>query len=204
MKFGSAGAGSGTHLGCVLLNYMIGVNITHRAVSRHRSRDAGSRSAVASITSARSSPPSVAARRRHDQGHRAARQQAPQGSAGSADRRKSRGTGDLIASDTWNAIFLPKGAPDAIVKKLNSADAGGHAFLIGDRQARGARRAEIAADNQATLEFFAKLVKDETEKWAKPIKASGVDGGVISRACELTKPREVTSCLRAASGRRDQ
>src|SRR5436305_8173162 len=29
MQFGSAGAGSATHLGCVLLNYMIGVNITH-------------------------------------------------------------------------------------------------------------------------------------------------------------------------------
>jgi len=29
MQFGSAGAGSETHLGCVLLNYMIGVDITH-------------------------------------------------------------------------------------------------------------------------------------------------------------------------------
>ena len=29
MQFGSAGAGSATHLGCVLLNYVIGINITH-------------------------------------------------------------------------------------------------------------------------------------------------------------------------------
>jgi tripartite-type tricarboxylate transporter receptor subunit TctC len=29
MQFGSAGAGSATHLGCVLLNYLIGVEITH-------------------------------------------------------------------------------------------------------------------------------------------------------------------------------
>src|SRR5262249_46993620 len=29
MQFGSAGAGSATHLGCVLLNYIIGVDITH-------------------------------------------------------------------------------------------------------------------------------------------------------------------------------
>src|SRR5204863_6162261 len=29
MQFGSAGAGSATHLGCVLLNYLIGVDITH-------------------------------------------------------------------------------------------------------------------------------------------------------------------------------
>src|SRR5262245_50335418 len=29
MQFGSAGAGSATHLGCVLLNYRIGVDVTH-------------------------------------------------------------------------------------------------------------------------------------------------------------------------------
>src|SRR6202790_2374975 len=29
MQYGSAGAGSATHLGCVVLNYVIGVNITH-------------------------------------------------------------------------------------------------------------------------------------------------------------------------------
>ncbi len=29
MQFGSAGAGSATHLGCVLLNHILGVNITH-------------------------------------------------------------------------------------------------------------------------------------------------------------------------------
>src|SRR5438874_4835338 len=29
MQYGSAGAGSATHLGCVLLNYIVGVDITH-------------------------------------------------------------------------------------------------------------------------------------------------------------------------------
>ena len=29
MQFGSAGAGSATHLGCVLLNYILSTNITH-------------------------------------------------------------------------------------------------------------------------------------------------------------------------------
>jgi tripartite-type tricarboxylate transporter receptor subunit TctC len=29
MQFGSAGAGSATHLGCVLMNYLIGLKITH-------------------------------------------------------------------------------------------------------------------------------------------------------------------------------
>jgi hypothetical protein len=34
--------------------------------------------------------------------------------------------------------------------------------------------AEIATGNQTTPEYLANLVKDETEKWAVPIKASGV------------------------------
>ena len=33
---------------------------------------------------------------------------------------EEQGTKDLVAY-TWNAIFLPKGAPDAIVKKLNGS-----------------------------------------------------------------------------------
>ena len=40
MKFGSAGAGSATHLGCVLLNYVIGTDINER--SRDLARNPGS------------------------------------------------------------------------------------------------------------------------------------------------------------------
>ena len=29
MQYGSGGAGSATHLGCVVLNYVIGVDVTH-------------------------------------------------------------------------------------------------------------------------------------------------------------------------------
>jgi hypothetical protein len=34
--------------------------------------------------------------------------------------------------------------------------------------------AEISTGDQTTPAYLAKLVKDETEKWAVPIKASGV------------------------------
>jgi tripartite-type tricarboxylate transporter receptor subunit TctC len=85
---------------------------------------------------------------------------------------EEQGTKDLVAY-TWNAIFLPKKAPEAIVKKLNAAmiDAM-HSAPVKDKL--GALGAEIAPDDKATPEYLAKLVKDETEKWAKPIKASGV------------------------------
>ena len=57
MQFGSAGAGSATHLGCVLLNYIIGDQHHPHAVSRHRPGDAGPAGRPHRLTCARSSPP---------------------------------------------------------------------------------------------------------------------------------------------------
>jgi tripartite-type tricarboxylate transporter receptor subunit TctC len=171
MQFGSAGAGSATHLGCVLLNYMIGVDITHvpyrgtgpamqdlicgridyicEVVTTIKSQlDGGTIKGIAMLDSKRS--PALP----------------------NLPTAEEQGTKDLIAY-TWNAIFLPKGAPDAVVKKLNGAmlDAM-HAPAVKDKL--GALGAEIVSDDRATPAALAKLVKDETEKWAKPIKASGV------------------------------
>src|SRR6516164_7367543 len=41
MQFGSAGAGAATHLGCVLMNYLLGLKFYARALSRYWPRDAG-------------------------------------------------------------------------------------------------------------------------------------------------------------------
>src|SRR3984893_14408923 len=119
MQYGSAGAGSATHLGCVLLNYLIGVDITHvpyrgtgpamqdlqggridylcEVVSTAKPQiDGGTVKAIAIMTKERSKAlPNV-----------------PTGI--------EQGTPDLEAY-TWNALFLPKGAPADIVKKLNDA-----------------------------------------------------------------------------------
>jgi tripartite-type tricarboxylate transporter receptor subunit TctC len=85
---------------------------------------------------------------------------------------EEQGTKDLIAY-TWNAIFLPKNAPEAIVSKLNDAILQAmHAPEVKDKLS--ALGAEIVPDNQASPAALTKLVKDETEKWAVPIKASGV------------------------------
>jgi tripartite-type tricarboxylate transporter receptor subunit TctC len=171
MQFGSAGAGSATHLGCVLLNYMIGVDITHvpyrgtgpamqdliggridyicEVVTTIKSQlDGGTIKGIAMLDSKRSPAlPNLAT-------------------------AEEQGTKDLIAY-TWNAIFLPKGAPDAVVKKLNGAMLEAmHSPAVKDKL--GALGAEIVSDDRATPAALAKLVKDETEKWAKPIKASGV------------------------------
>ena len=78
-----------------------------------------------------------------------------------------------VQAYTWNAIFLPKGTPDAIVKKLNGAmvqamhDAGVKDRLEGFG-------AQVVSDDRATPDYLGKFVKDEIVKWAAPIKASGV------------------------------
>jgi tripartite-type tricarboxylate transporter receptor subunit TctC len=83
-----------------------------------------------------------------------------------------QGTDNLIAY-TWNAIFLPKGAPEPIVRKLHDAALEAmHTPTVRDRlESLGAR---IVPDNEAGPQYLGSFVKSEIEKWAAPIKASGV------------------------------
>ena len=74
---------------------------------------------------------------------------------------------------TWNAIFLPKGAPPAIVKKLNSAVV--QAMKTPALRERLERLGvQFVSDDRATPDYLGGFVKSEIEKWRAPIKASGV------------------------------
>jgi len=171
MQFGSAGAGSATHLGCVLLNYLIGVDITHvpyRGTGPAMQDLAGGRidylCEVITTAKPQIDGGTVKALAIFD----AKRSNALPNLA----TAEEQGTKDLIAY-TWNAAFLPKGAPEPVVKKLNDAMlAAMHTPNV--RERLSGLGAEIVSDNQATPQSLAKLVKNEIEKWAKPIKASGV------------------------------
>ena len=171
MQFGSAGAGSATHLGCVLLNYMLKTNITHipfrgtgPAMTELQAGridylcevsstakphiDGGTVKALAIFNSTRSPAlPNVAT-------------------------AEEQGTKDLIAY-TWNAIFMPKNTPAAVVARMNKAAVDAiNTPAVKDKLA--GLGAEVATGERATPAYLGKLVKDETEKWAVPIKASGV------------------------------
>jgi tripartite-type tricarboxylate transporter receptor subunit TctC len=83
-----------------------------------------------------------------------------------------QGMPDLVAY-TWNAIFLPKNAPDAIVKKLN--DAAVQAIKTPSvRDRLSGLGAQIVSDDRTTPQYLGQFVKSEIEKWAAPIKAAGV------------------------------
>jgi len=78
-----------------------------------------------------------------------------------------------VQAYTWNAIFLPKGTPEPIVKKLNAAMVEAmHSAMVKERlEGFGA---QVVSDDRATPAYLAQFVKDEIAKWAVPIKASGV------------------------------
>ena len=74
---------------------------------------------------------------------------------------------------TWTAFFLPKGAPKAVVDRLNAV---AHAAM--DTPAVKQRMLDIgvtgiAADRRSP-EYLAKYVVDEIARWEVPIKAAGL------------------------------
>jgi tripartite-type tricarboxylate transporter receptor subunit TctC len=73
-------------------------------------------------------------------------------------------------SDTWNAISAPSKTPPAIVAKLNAAIV--EVLKMPDVQEK---LGKLNTAPQATsLEQAAKVVKDDTARWAAVIKAAGI------------------------------
>jgi tripartite-type tricarboxylate transporter receptor subunit TctC len=170
MQFGSAGAGSATHLGCVVLNTAMGTNITHvpykgtgpamqdliggridflcEILSTAKPQiDGGSVRALAIMTADRS--PVL------------------------PDLKTTREQGLDVQAYTWNAIYLPKGAPADVVKKLHdTAVAAMNAPTVKERlESIGAM---VVAPARQSSDYLAKFTADEIKKWEAPIKASGV------------------------------
>jgi tripartite-type tricarboxylate transporter receptor subunit TctC len=73
---------------------------------------------------------------------------------------------------TWSAIFLPKGAPPDIVKKLNAAviEAMNTPSVRDRLQGMGVM---VTTPDRSSPEYMAQFVRSEIKKWEGPIKASG-------------------------------
>jgi tripartite-type tricarboxylate transporter receptor subunit TctC len=171
MQFGSPGAGSAAHLGCVLLNAAVGINVVHvpyrggAAVMQDLIAgridyqcplialamphiESGKVKALAVLTRQRSTIlPAIA----------------------SADEQGLTG----FEVSTWNAFFLPKGTPPAVVQKLHDATVAAISQpAVQDRLKRIG--AEPAPPERHSQGFLQKLVEGEIAKWSGVIKAAGV------------------------------
>ena len=170
MQFGSGGVGSATHLACVLLNSAIGVNITHvpyRAAAQATQDLIGGRLDYVCPIASTAIP--------HIEGDRAKALAILKARSPILPNLASAQEQGLAGFEAffWDAFFLPKGTPPAIVKKLHDA-------TIGVMETPAVRDklkeigAEFVAPDRRSPEYLQKFVEQEIEKWAGPIKAAGV------------------------------
>jgi tripartite-type tricarboxylate transporter receptor subunit TctC len=170
MQFASAGTRSAIHLGCALVNMVTGLDIVHVPyrganpamqdlmggrvdylcdiiTTAKPQVDAGTVKAIAILTRERSKVlPNVPT---------------------------AIEQGFEVEAYTWNAFFLPKGTPEAIVERLN------HATVEAMKTPAVREKLESAglqfvSDDRTTPEYLAKFVQSEIVKWAAPIKAGGI------------------------------
>jgi len=85
---------------------------------------------------------------------------------------QEQGLGELDCN-AWAALVLPKGAPDAVIQKLAKAtsEAVDSATVRERFEAVGVT---VPPPERRTPNFLAKYIPSEIERWAAPIKASGV------------------------------
>jgi len=171
MQFGSAGAGSATHLGCVLLNYLIGVDITH--VPYRGTGPAMQDLLGGQIDGMCDSAPNVI----------------PQVIAGTvralvvAQPTRIAAVPDVPAAQEagfanfnvvgWNAIVAPPKTPKEIIGKANAA----LAEALADPAVRK-RIEDLGAippkPEEATPQWMQSFLRAEVEQWGKVIRAAGV------------------------------
>ena len=170
MNYGSAGAGSATHLGCLLLNQALGTNIQHVPYKgtgpAMQDLQAGRIDFLCEIV--------VTA--------------LPQIQAGTVkamatlSRDRSPVLPDLptayekgfkdIQAYTWTALLFPKDTPAPIVARMHDAAMQSMADPELQKQLQ-TLGATIVSSDRTSPDYLRQFLKDEMTKWAEPIRNSG-------------------------------
>jgi tripartite-type tricarboxylate transporter receptor subunit TctC len=170
LQYGSPGAGTVPHLACVMLNTAIGVSVTHIPYR-------GGAPAIQDLVAGRIDyqcpiMPTVAPQ---IEGGRVKVLATLTGKRASRlpELPSAQELGLEVDVSVWHAFFVPKATPLAIVRRLHDA-----AAMALDAPATAARLREVGADPVAaerrSPEYLQSFVDREIQKWAAPIKASGV------------------------------
>ena len=119
MQYGSAGIGSATHVTCVLLNHVIGVDVVHVP---YRGTGPALQDMIAGRIDYMCEVTSTGAPHVRAGAIKALATLSPTRNAALPDvaTAHEQGLKDFDA-DGWNAFFFPRGTPDAIVRKLAQA-----------------------------------------------------------------------------------
>ncbi len=170
MQFASAGTGSAIHLGCALMNSVTGLNIVHVPYR-------GSNPAMQDLASGRvdylcdivtNAKPQI-----DGATVKAIAVLNDSRSAALPDVPTAMEQGYDVKAYTWNAFFLPKGTPEAIVGKLNQA-------MLETMKTPAVRDKldavglKLVSEDRATPAYLDGFVQSEIAKWAVLIKASGI------------------------------
>ncbi len=190
MKFGSAGAGSGLHVCAVLLNTLMGTNITHvpyrgsalalqvsdggridfmcdQTSTAFPHIQAGVVKAIATLGPAR--PPVLP----------------------DLPTAQEQGLADLDCS-SWSAFVFPKGTPEAIVRRLAQAtsEAVDMPFVrerfasIGDHHARGRRQWRTASGSRVVRQEILRQIRAPLDRWRhRAQSAAGSPASICAGGC---------------------
>ena len=171
LQFGSGGAGSGPHITCVLLNAAAGISAVHvpyrGVMPAYQDLLPGRIDYMCDfISTALPQIKSEAVKAMAT----LTRERTPMlPNLATADEQ---GLTDFDAPG-WYALVLPKGTPDAIIRRLNKALSDAlDTPAVKDRLTQLGNT--IVPPAQRTPEYLAKFIRSEIAKWAGPIKASGV------------------------------
>jgi tripartite-type tricarboxylate transporter receptor subunit TctC len=171
MQYGSGGTGSASHLACVLSNSAIGINVTHVP---YRGAAPAIQDLIAGRIDYQCPDTPIAIPQIHSKMVKAiailTRERSP-GLPAQATAHE-QGLTDFDASN-WFGAFFPKGTPAAVVDKLHAA-----MLTTINTAAVKARMADIGADlvtrERSSPDYLQRFVEAEIQKWAEPIKASGI------------------------------
>jgi tripartite-type tricarboxylate transporter receptor subunit TctC len=170
MQYGSAGAGSGTHVCAVLLDVAMGTKITHVP---YRGAGPAMQDLIAGRIDFIAEQISTALPQIQGGKVKAIATLGLDRAPGLEDLPTAQELGlKGLDCGSWGSFSFPKGTPDAIVRRL--ADASNEAVesqMVRDRFKQIG--VVVPAKERRTPEYLRKFVVSETARWATPIKNSG-------------------------------
>jgi tripartite-type tricarboxylate transporter receptor subunit TctC len=170
MKWGSAGAGSASHVSCILLNAVLGVDVVHVP---YRGLGPAMQDLIAGRIDYLCDSVSTSLPQIESNSVKAIANTGSKRVAVLPDLPTAREQGLDFEVNTWQGLFLPKATPEPIVRRLNKA-VGTALDMPSVRERFEGLGEQVAAPERRSPEYFARFVANEIERWSGPIKASGV------------------------------